>query len=689
MTLQRQFLTFSGVLSLLLLFSSCLTAQDAWQLSLQSNWKNDTLPASFNRYNECFGYVDCDGREYGFLGSASYLHIFDLADPTDPIELASFLGGPPTTWRDMKTYRDHLYSVCDNCSEGLMIVDLSVLPEAPALTNQTTEFFGRCHNIFIDQGTGKLYAAGTDSITNGLVVLDLNNDLAAPTFVARTPLPGGYVHDLFAINDTVFCFHGGNGLYVYDFSDPNNPTVLGSLTEYPESGYNHSGWLTPDNNYLVFADESFNRGLKMTDVSDLSDIEVTDLFRSALLGPADTASIAHNPLVRGNLAFISYYHDGVQVFDLTDPENVQKVGYYDTEPNNTNYQGFTGCWGVYPFFPSGNIIASDMNNGLFVLDANALELPPLEGPQPPNAELTFDGEQQFCETDSLVLSLQEGLAAYAWINAGTGDTLSLNASLTIQESGQFFAYLSDGKCSNLSDTVLTQVDTVPLAVITPDPVVACFGQVVTLMSTPGQSYQWFQNDFAIPGSDMPTLQIQEGGLYSVLLTNGNCKNTSQEVEAIFNQAMQPLITFEEGVLMTGNALSYQWYFNGLPINQATNSSWIPLEEGEYIVEIVDKNGCTAQSDPYTYLIDSWSEQWSQSWKAFPNPAQSSITIEFPAGAKPGQLRLYNNLGQIVLKRETTAGSLQIDLAQISAGMYQLEYQTAEKRLIQPLVIQAR
>ena len=34
---------------------------------------------------------------------------------------------------------------------------------------------------------------------------------------------------------------------------------------------------------------------------------------------------------------------------------------------STNIAGTDGTWGVYPFLPSGNLLVSDIENGLFVL----------------------------------------------------------------------------------------------------------------------------------------------------------------------------------------------------------------------------------------------------------------------------------------------------------------------------------
>ena len=43
-----------------------------------------------------------------------------------------------------------------------------------------------------------------------------------------------------------------------------------------------------------------------------------------------------------------------------------EVGFFDTYPEN-NSASFDGVWNVYPYFPSGNIIISDINNGFFVI----------------------------------------------------------------------------------------------------------------------------------------------------------------------------------------------------------------------------------------------------------------------------------------------------------------------------------
>jgi hypothetical protein len=152
-------------------------------------------------------------------------------------------------------------------------------------------------------------------------------------------------------------------MFVVDFNDINNAQLIGSLTNYPQSGYNHSGWLSDDGNTYALADETHGLDVKILDVSDLTNISVNDLISSDV----NALSIAHNPIFFGNDLYISYYFDGLYVFDVSDPSNVSLKGFYDTSVEPHASTDYKGCWGVYPFLSSGKILVSDMQNGLFVL----------------------------------------------------------------------------------------------------------------------------------------------------------------------------------------------------------------------------------------------------------------------------------------------------------------------------------
>ena len=333
--------------------SSCQIISD--NINLLFNWSDSTLPINSlgGSYTDVYG-VAINGREYAVIGSTMGTHIIDVTIPTQCLEVAFVPGtfqGSGVTHRDFFSMDNYLYGVCDQGSSTLQIIDLTNLPNSVSLVYNSDSLISTSHNMFIDTINKKLYS------TNG-TVLDISNPIN-PAFLFNM---GFSSHDLYVENDTGYFNCTSNGLKVYEMTT-NTPQYLGGLTSYPDQGTNHSGW-KEDNTY-VFADENHGLSLKVIDVSDLSNLSVTALFNSGV----DANSIAHNLIIRDDFVYVSYYHDGLQIFDISDPYNPIKAGYYDTYlPNNHN--GYAGNWGVDPQLPSGIILVSDVQSGLFVLDFN-------------------------------------------------------------------------------------------------------------------------------------------------------------------------------------------------------------------------------------------------------------------------------------------------------------------------------
>jgi hypothetical protein len=65
------------------------------------------------------------------------------------------------------------------------------------------------------------------------------------------------------------------------------------------------------------------------------------------------------------MIFEANYRSGLRVFDAADPLAPVEAAFFDTYPDDDN-ANYNGLWGVYPYFPSGTIIGSDIEKGLFV-----------------------------------------------------------------------------------------------------------------------------------------------------------------------------------------------------------------------------------------------------------------------------------------------------------------------------------
>ncbi len=355
---------------LILLFFVKLNAQiDSVQVIY--NWDDPTIPVSStvgNAYNETYGFVVND-HEFAAIGSTLGTHIFALDN--DPIEYVSFIEGSASgavvVVRDYDYHDGYLYTVADNDAgqSALQIIDVSSLPDTSFVAAELDEEFTTAHNIVIDESSELLYVCGGFYFFTGLFnmrVYDISDPLNLQLVYNY---PDHYVHDVYVKNDTAFMHCGDAGMFIYNFANPADPELIGQLISYPDQGYNHSGWPSEDGSHYYMTDETFGKQMKALNIEDFMDIQVSSLF-----GPDSSIfDVVHNPMVRGNYLFCAYYYDGLLVYDLTDPGNPELIRSFASSSLQPEYN-FAGAFGVYALLPSGKILLSDMQNGLFVLDTN-------------------------------------------------------------------------------------------------------------------------------------------------------------------------------------------------------------------------------------------------------------------------------------------------------------------------------
>lgn len=337
--------------------------------TLLYNWQDTTLMGSWaynNTYNECWG-LEVNGSEIAIIGSTDGTHFFDVTDPANATQVAYVAGayqGGGVIHRDYHDFQGYLYVVCDEGSSStLQIIDISTLPDSVTTVYDSNALFTKSHNIFIDTATAKLYACASNSAMDIYSLIDPKDPTLIYSYNAV-----GHVHDAYVRNDTAYLNCGNDGFRIIDFHYldllPGTAWVeLASLTSYPDAGYNHSGWLNDDGTLYIMQDENHGYDVKILDVSDLSNISVLATFNSGV----NSQSMAHNGIIKGDLVYIPYYHDGLRVFDISDPSNPVQTWEYDTYAPNS-HASYKGAWGVYPYLSSGNIIVSDMQTGLYIID---------------------------------------------------------------------------------------------------------------------------------------------------------------------------------------------------------------------------------------------------------------------------------------------------------------------------------
>ncbi len=362
-----------GLVLILSIVGAASHAQPS-KMELLGHWEDTTIEVSTKhglRFNEVWG-LWVNGSEYAVIGSTWGTHFIDITQPDQPREVARIKGAVTRIiHRDYHDYQCYLYAVCDQGRSTLQIMDISVLPDTPIVVYDSPELIMRSHNIFIDTAYGILYALATRDSSNAayaMGVFDLRQDPTHPVLIGHYNQFGdlhvNHVHDAYVRDGIAYLHCGYDGFAIVDFRDPYQPQAIATLhpSDYPFSGYNHSGWLSDDRRYYFMIDETHGTPIKVLDLTNPSLPTVV-----ALIKANDTVdvSIAHNAMVRGHYLFLSHYYDGLQIFDILNPREPVHKWYYPTS-HIPHARGYAGAWGVYAQLPSGVILVSDMQNGLFV-----------------------------------------------------------------------------------------------------------------------------------------------------------------------------------------------------------------------------------------------------------------------------------------------------------------------------------
>ena len=342
------------------------------------------------RANDNWGWTDPEsGREYALVGRNDGTSFIDITDPANPVLVGDLPKTPDTPpsqlWRDIKTYRDHAFIVADGAgNHGMQIFDLTrlrgVSPEdMPALFEPDVLYtqVASSHNIVINEETGFAYAVGSrgggESCGGGLHMINIQ-DPKNPEFAGCGSSDG--IHDSQCVvyqgpderyHGHELCLNSNGPVFqITDVTDKENPVEVSSASS-PNPAYIHQGWLTPDHRYFYQNDEydviAENVETTRTLIWDLSDVEDPVLVKEFM---GSHPASAHNLYVKDGFVYQANYLYGLHILDISDPANPREVAAFDTAPYKEG-PGFGGAWSNYPYFESGTVIVTSMQEGLFVL----------------------------------------------------------------------------------------------------------------------------------------------------------------------------------------------------------------------------------------------------------------------------------------------------------------------------------
>lgn len=195
-----------------------------------------------------------------------------------------------------------------------------------------------------------------------------------------------------------------------------------------------------------------NTRTRIFDVSDLdAPISVpVDVYDSA------ATAIDHNQYVQGRFVFQANYRAGLRILEIDSngAPSLSEAAFFDVYPDDDD-ANFNGAWSNFPYFASGNVVVSHIEQGLFVLKPN-IDRVSFGSPLYHGANLMgpidvqvigIDIENGDPPTVGWELDGQDAGAPGSWDTAGVNDGLH-----------RLTAWMVDDQNNETSSTILVTVD---------------------------------------------------------------------------------------------------------------------------------------------------------------------------------------------------------------------------------------
>jgi hypothetical protein len=178
--------------------------------------------------------------------------------------------------------------------------------------------------------------------------------------------------------------------------------------------------------------------------------------------------------------------------------------------------------------------------------------------------------------------------------------------------------------------------------------------------------------YANAGSyDVQLIATNANGSDTLLLTNYITVYPTPPAQAITQSG--------DTLFAIAGSATYQWYFNGNPVNGATDYFYVVTASGDYNVVATDANGCEVEAAIFSVLASAQTAVGNLQLAIFPNPVGDQFTIHNAqlAIGTAVEISIYNMIAEKVYSADY-CGLPTVDCRLLSPGMYYLEVTSSGK-----------
>lgn len=350
-------------------------------------------------------------RYYAVLGTSNGTVFVDYTDNVLGEGDTQFFPGAPSHWRECRSYNHpngHTYAYVvtegpdfSQYSGGIQIFRMG--GDSVELVGTYVENFNSAHTIFIDPVRGLAFVNGSrwrgdvpehhqshKEHLGGLQILDIATDPEHPRYLGS--YSASYTHDSYALgyadipprqefdSETRKYVEIGQErryliyladifqgyIHVVDVSEPANPVLMHSVhAPLHNQGVSvHNVWASEDKKWLFATEETEGSSLLVYDISQPLRPRFVAAYRNERV---PDLSIIHNVVIKGSIAYCSWYREGVRLIDISNPVHPREFAFFDSSTREfPEAERFHGNWSV-DVDDRGLIMISDIEEGLFIL----------------------------------------------------------------------------------------------------------------------------------------------------------------------------------------------------------------------------------------------------------------------------------------------------------------------------------
>ncbi|WP_227748325.1 carbohydrate-binding protein [Oerskovia douganii] len=389
-------------------------------LTLVANIPKNGAFTPEGQYNSDLAF---QGR-YAFAGNYGGFTVYDVADPTNPQQVAQVVC--PGSQNDISVYGDLLVlstdssrsnASCDNVGqsavvkdswEGVKVFDISDPTSPQYVSAVETQCGSHTHSLAPSKDGEDLFVYVSSYSPNAafpdcqpphdlISVVQVPLDDPASAAVVSTPVlfpdggnPGGNgssttsgCHDIttYPSKDLAAGACMGDGILM-DISDRAHPVVTEVVRDTTNFAFWHSATFNNAGTKVVFTDELGGGGAPTCNATvgpekgadaiyDIVDGQL--VFKSYYKIPREQAAtencVAHNgsliPVPGRDIMVQAWYQGGISVWDFTDSANPVEIAWFDRGALSPDRLILGGSWSAYWY--NGAIISNDIQKGLDVL----------------------------------------------------------------------------------------------------------------------------------------------------------------------------------------------------------------------------------------------------------------------------------------------------------------------------------